>query len=513
MVGLTASGLFGYHAGVPKRRSNELMQICFRFVLIALGLVFFQAPLIAADVAPARLAEPIAWPAAPARPFDPDISPDDIPSVQVHANPAPQAPPVMDLTTPPISLWTRIRLGFGLPDVVSPLVREQEEWYASRPDYIRRTIARSSRYLHYIVEEVQKRGMPTEIALLPFIESAYNPVAYSRAHAAGIWQFIPSTGKDYGLQQNFWYDGRRDVMAATSAALDYLQKLYDMFGSWDLALASYNWGEGAVGRAIARNQARGLPTDYMSLAMPNETRYYIPKLQAVKNIIANPAQYGIELADVPNQPYFTTVTINKHIDVKRAATLAGMPLEEFTSLNPAYNRPVIRAIREQTLLLPTDRADIFRENFENHGQSLVSWQAYTLKPGETLERIALRHRISVAELRQINSIAGKRRVGPGSTLLVPAGAGATPHLPDLPAPRTIVAVSPKKPASFVQTVRKGSTTKAAPLRKVSAHAGTAPRKASAIRKSIARKVASKPGTARQAATKDTRKVLLARKVR
>src|SRR5258705_5846077 len=200
------------------------------------------------------------------------------------------APTLMDLTLRPTSLWQRIRNGFGLPDMSSPLVREQEEWFAKRPDYISRTVARSSRYLYYIVEQIEKRNMPSEIALLPIIESAYNPVAYSRAHASGIWQFIPSTGKLYGLQQNFWYDGRRDVTAATNAALDYLEKLYEMFGSWDLALAAYNWGEGAVSRSIAKNVAKGLPTDYRSLTMPAETRYYMPKLQAVKKIIANPAQ-------------------------------------------------------------------------------------------------------------------------------------------------------------------------------------------------------------------------------
>ncbi|HEV7821593.1 MAG TPA: transglycosylase SLT domain-containing protein, partial [Burkholderiales bacterium] len=174
------------------------------------------------------------------------------------------APTMMDLTLRPTSLWQRIRNGFGLPDMSSPLVRDQEEWFAKRPDYISRTVARSSRYLYYIVEQIEKRNMPSEIALLPIIESAYNPVAYSRAHASGIWQFIPSTGKMYGLQQNFWYDGRRDVTAATNAALDYLQKLYEMFGSWDLALAAYNWGEGAVSRSIAKNVAKGLPTDYRS---------------------------------------------------------------------------------------------------------------------------------------------------------------------------------------------------------------------------------------------------------
>ena len=190
---------------------------------------------------------------------------------------------------PPADLWQRIRGGFQMANLQGPLVQEWEQWYSTRPDYVGRMIDRSSHFLYHVIEEVERRGMPTEIALLPMIESAYNPKAYSRSHASGMWQFIPSTGKDYGLRQNFWYDGRRDPIAATGAALDYLEKLYGMFGNWELALAAYNWGEGAVGRAIARNQAKGLPTDYESLTMPPETRNYVPKLQAVKNIVANPA--------------------------------------------------------------------------------------------------------------------------------------------------------------------------------------------------------------------------------
>jgi membrane-bound lytic murein transglycosylase D len=370
-----------------------------------------------------------------------------IPSVQVPAEPAdasiPAAPAVKDLTAIPTSLWQRIRNGFGLPDISSSLVREQEEWYSSRPDYLRRTVERSSRYLYYIVEELEKRSMPTEIALLPIIESAYNPTAYSRAHASGIWQFIPETGKRYGLQQNFWYDGRRDVMAATTAALDYLEKLYEMFGSWDLALASYNWGENAVARAIAKNGARGLATDYRSLTMPRETQYYVPKLQAVKNIVADPARYGIDLLEVPNQPYFTTVTTDRHMDVKVAAKLAGVSLNEFVSLNPAYSRPVIRANGAQTLLLPADRASAFLANLENCDEPLASWHTYTLKNGDRLDRVAAKYRISVAQLKQVNSITPTRKVGPGSTLLVPAVASADVHLPDLPAPPVATPRPPK----------------------------------------------------------------------
>jgi membrane-bound lytic murein transglycosylase D len=476
-------------------------------LLIAVALFFFYSSLLsAADRAPAETAAqatltadipPLGtWPISPpSRPFDKELGPEDISSVQVPAAGAPQMPAMMDLTTSPISLWTRIRLGFALPDVASALVREQEEWFANRPEYIKRTVARSSRYLHYIVEALQKRGMPSEIALLPIIESAYNPVAYSRAHASGIWQFIPSTGRSFGLQQNFWYDGRRDVMAATNAALDYLQKLYDMFGSWDLALAAYNWGEGAVGRAIAKNTAMGLATDYQSLTMPQETRYYLPKLQAVKNIIANPAQFGIELAEVPNQPYFVAVPTNKNIDIKLAAKLAGVPLEEFQSLNPAHSRPVIRADSAFSLLLPADKADTFRANLESNSQPLVSWQTYTLRSGDTLGRVATRHGISVAQLKQLNDISAHERIGPGSTLLVPASGNATQHLPNLRSPSVSPAkasvASAKAPKKSLQHAsRKSGFMKAA-------HAAKKPA-ATSVRKTAAR---------------STKKIVLAQKLR
>ena len=434
-----------------------------RVLLVAAAIAFQGLPLPAVAAGP-DTAESGLPPVAAA---NSDTESAAAPTVPAAGDSSPVAT-VMDLTTAPTSLWQRIRYGFGLPDIASPLVREQEEWFANRPDYIRRTVARSSRYLYHIVEEVEKRGLPSEIALLPIIESAYNPVAYSRAHASGIWQFIPSTGKLYGLQQNFWYDGRRDVMAATNAALDYLEKLYDMFGSWDLALAAYNWGEGAVSRAITRNLARGLPADYQSLIMPLETRYYIPKLQAVKNIIANPAQYGIELTEVPNQPYFVAVTTTKHIDIKVAAKLADVPIEEFVSLNPGYSRPVIRANVEQTLLLPSDKADVFRANLENHVQPLVSWQTYKLKTGESIDRVAARHGISVAYLKQVNSISPRRKVSSGATLLIPSNGAATPHLPDLPAPPVAVAKAPRKAAKYAHSARKSAAVKATHARKPAA---------------------------------------------
>lgn len=321
------------------------------------------------------------------------------------------------------NLWSRLRAGFGMPDLESPLVGRHELYYSNRPEYLQRIVERGRRYLHFIVEEVEKRGMPLEIALLPMIESAYNPTAYSKAHASGMWQFIPATGKTYGLKQNWWYDGRRDVTEATRAALDYLQKLHTDFGDWQLALAAYNWGEGAVSRAIERNARRGLPTDYSSLNMPAETRNYLPKLQAVKNIVAEPERFGMALDDVPNEPYFIRVAAPGHMDFKRAAQLADVPLEEFRSLNPAYNRPVIAAADEQSLLIPADKAEVFEENLKSMEGPLLSWQTYRLPQPERLESVASRFHTSVALLRQVNGIKGNGRLKAGSTLLVPRSTG------------------------------------------------------------------------------------------
>jgi len=317
------------------------------------------------------------------------------------------------------SLWGRIRSGFAMPEIESALVARHEAWYLNHPDYTQLMIERSRLYLYYIVEEVQKRGMPTEVALLPMIESGYNPGAYSRAHAAGIWQFIPSTGRRYGLQQNWWYDGRRDVLTATRAALDYLQQLHAQFGDWYLALAAYNWGENGVTRAIAQNRAKRKPTDYRSLHMPRETRNYVPKLQAVKNIIVNPQGVGFPLEDIPDQPYFTTVTTPEHIDMQVAARLAEMSEDDFKSLNPGHTRPVITSNGSRTLLLPIDKAGIFNANLKDYDQPLVSWQTYTLKKHETLEQIAEQFGIRTARLKEINGINRHLTVPAGRTLLVP----------------------------------------------------------------------------------------------
>ncbi|WP_454764333.1 transglycosylase SLT domain-containing protein [Cupriavidus campinensis] len=327
------------------------------------------------------------------------------------------------LRGPSSDIWDRIRRGFAMQDLEGTLVDDRTQWYATRPDYMERMVGRSSRYLYHIVEELERRGMPTELALLPFVESAFNPQAESTAKAAGMWQFIPSTGKSYNLKQNMFRDERRDVLASTDAALDYLSRLYDMFGDWHLALAAYNWGEGAVSRAIARNQARGLPTDYASLTMPNETRYYVPKLQAVKNIIANPAAYGVKLPEIPDHPYFVTVTTSRDIDVALAAKLANMPLDEFKALNPSFNRPVILGAANPQILLPFDNAERFQYNLNSYRGGLSSWTAVTVDNRERVEALAARLNVDVDTLREINRIPKGMRLKAGSTVMIPRSAG------------------------------------------------------------------------------------------
>jgi membrane-bound lytic murein transglycosylase D len=316
-------------------------------------------------------------------------------------------------------LWQRIRNGFAMPELNTNLVARHEEWYANRPDYVARMTERAQRYLYFITEEVEKRGMPTEIALLPMIESAFNPSAYSIGNASGIWQFIPSTGRIFGMQQTWWYDGRRDIVSATKGALDYLQKLHDQFGDWELALAAYNWGEKAVEAAQERNRKKGLPTDYMSLKMPDETRNYVPKLLAVKHIVNNPEKFGLTLNTILNRPYFAAVNTSRHIDVKLAAKLADISVEEFSALNPAHTRPVILSENDSVLLLPVEKADTFKTNLESYSEPLVSWQAYHSRKGERLDRVAPRFGLSLEKLRSVNGLSPHAKLSNGQELLVP----------------------------------------------------------------------------------------------
>jgi len=316
-------------------------------------------------------------------------------------------------------LWERIRLGYAMPELDSELVAEHERWYASRPDYVQRMTQRANRYLYHIVEEVERRGMPSELALLPFIESAFNPQAMSSARASGMWQFMPATGKDFALRQNLFRDDRRDVLASTRAALSYLQRLHRMFGDWHLALAAYNWGEGNVQRAIRRNAQQGLPTDYLSLTMPAETRHYVPKLYAVRNIVHRPERYNLTLTPIENHPYFLAVPIERDIDVTLAARLAGLSADEFRALNPSMNKPVILAAGTPQVLLPYDNANQFAHNLTLHKGQLASWTAWQVPRTMKMADAARHAGMSEAELREINRIPPRMLVKAGSTLLVP----------------------------------------------------------------------------------------------
>jgi membrane-bound lytic murein transglycosylase D len=365
-------------------------------------------------------------------------------------------PKGIDLTTPSDDVLERIRNGFAMPNLNNDLVLYHQTWYMNRPDYLRRMVERSRRYMYHIVVELEKRGLPTELALLPMVESAYNPMALSRSNAMGLWQFIPATGKNYKLTQNWWYDQRRDIVASTSAALDYLQSIYEMHGDWFLALASYNWGEGAVGRAIAKNKARGLPTTYEDLTMPNETRNYVPKLQALKNILSSPRLMAqLELPAIPNRPYFSTIAKPADMDVKVAAKLAETPLDEFVALNPAHNRPVIKG--ESTLIVPADKVETFMANLESHqnkDRPLTSWRAYTLKRGEKLDQVAQRFGTTGAQLRSINGLSPKTRAGAGTTVLVPATGNDSNMPATLPdAPQVVIEAEPIR----IHVVKKGDT--------------------------------------------------------
>lgn len=324
------------------------------------------------------------------------------------------------------TVWTRVRDGFKIPNMENSVVDENLAKYSKRPDYLQRMANRSQKYLYHIIEEVTARGMPTEIALLPFVESAFVTNAKSRVKAAGLWQFMPATGKHYELDQTMWKDERYDVLQSTAAALTYLQRLHDEFDDWPLAFAAYNWGEGNVRRAIKRNQSLGLPTDYMSLKMPAETRNYYPKLQAIKNIVQNPNDYGIKLPTIYNEPFFVQIFKDQDIDVKRAAKLAGMSHEEFSTLNPSFNRPVIVASHNHSMLMPTDKLDQFIENlvaYRTSGKPLSSWTTYRVQPEDTVAAIARKAHMTEAALREANQIPAGRRIKPGSLVLVSKSSG------------------------------------------------------------------------------------------
>ncbi len=365
-------------------------------------------------------------------------------------------PPIKPLTAP-IDLWDRIRRGLTMADLQGDLVRDREQWYASRPDYIQRMTERANRYLFHIVEEVERRNLPMELALLPFIESAFNPQAVSSARAAGMWQFMPATGQSFDLKQNAFRDDRRDVLASTNAALDYLEQLYARFGDWHLALAAYNWGQGNVNRAITRNQQAGLPTGYSDLTMPLETRHYIPKLQAVENIIARPGDYGVSLASIGNHPYFDTVTLQRDIDVTLIARLAEVNESDFRALNPSIRQPVVMAAGTPQILLPWDNAQRFEQRLAQHTGPLASWTAWVVPRTMSAADAARQVGMSESELRRVNNIPARMQVRAGSSLLVVRRGAHDRDVSERVADNAQIALQAEPSSRSAVVVRRGDT--------------------------------------------------------
>ena len=342
--------------------------------------------------------------------------------LNINTQPAPEAPK---------DIWERVRDGYQLQDSIAlnPRVERQRLWFVSNPSFVEKAGERSSPYIHFIVERLEKHNMPMELALLPMIESSYNPLAYSPAHAVGLWQFIPSTGRNFNLRQTNWYDGRRDVMASTDAAISYLTRLREMFnGDWLLALAAYNAGEGRVSRAIERNEKLGLPTDYWNLSLPTETQNYVPKLLALSQVIMTPHAYGVSLAPIANEPYFEKVEFKQRMDLARVAALADLDEDELYLLNPAFKQRMTLD-GPQHLLVPTDKADLLTANLAlMKPQQQIDWQQYRVRAGDSLHSIANRHQLTVNTLKDINKLSSNSlRIG--QVLNIPAQAGLAAAAP------------------------------------------------------------------------------------
>lgn len=353
----------------------------------------------------------------------------------------------------PKDIWERIRNGYKLQEQVgnNPRIERQRFGLANRPASIQQLAERSGPYIHYIVERLEENGMPLELALLPMIESSYDPHAYSPAQAAGLWQFVPTTGREFNLRQTNWYDGRRDITASTKAAINYLNRLHDMFnGDWLLALAAYNAGEGTVSRAIERNQERGLPTDYWNLPLPRETQDYVPKLLALSQIIQTPGSYGVALAPIANEPYFEKVAIPHHLDLGRVAAATSVDKRELQQLNPAFKQG-LTLDGPRHLLVPAGKASGVSETLAHTPtENLVPSHAYQVRDGESLEQIAKRHGVTPRTLRDLNKLSDNSVAG-GQNLLVPELPGRTAEEEKRPA-----ALAAGKPARSYR-VRKGDT--------------------------------------------------------
>lgn len=365
----------------------------------------------AQDVAPPPEAAP---PSAPARPAVADAL-----MAEALANAA-AATPGAPVPEPYTDIFERIRAGFQLDDPDQRAIDVQLAWYVKHPDYLERTFGRGELYIHHVVTQLEARKMPLELALLPVVESAFEPFGYSRARAVGLWQFIAGTGKRFDLKQNWWYDGRRDVVESTRAALDYLEFLHQEFnGDWLLAVAAYNCGEFAVQRAIERNLAAGKPTDFWHLKLPKETRAYVPKLLAMRRIVEFPGDYDLEFSPIANQPYFAAVDTGGQIDLKLASELAGITHDELADLNPAFMRWATDPEGPHQLLVPVDSGHLFVESLAQVPlQDRVRTRVYEVGAGETLTQVAQRTGSSAPVITQINGLSSTK-LHVGQELRVP----------------------------------------------------------------------------------------------
>ncbi len=358
-------------------------------------------------------------------------------------------------------LFDRMRAGFAFDEVQEPAIDVQLAWLEHNPEYLERVFQRGQRYMYHVITEVEARGMPLEFALLPVVESAYEPFAYSTSRAAGLWQFIPGTGVRFGLKQNWWYDGRRDPIESTRAALDYLQALHDQFnGDWLLAIAAYNVGENTVQRELDFNRANGKPTDFWHLRLPAETRAYVPKLLALKRLMAEPERYGLEFAVIPNEPYFAVIGTDSQIDLKVAAQLAGTSYDELIALNAGYNRWATDPDGPHRLLVPIDNADAFEAALKTlNADDRVPFSSHEVGRKETLAMIAKQYNTSAAVIAKVNDLKGGK-VTPGETLKIPLMSGPLPDkvlLAAMRVDRPETDVGGRKQRQIVYRVRAGET--------------------------------------------------------
>lgn len=346
------------------------------------------------------------------------------PKVKPEWDEAPIKSVLLELEKDPkkADLWEITRNNMRLDhNLDKKVVQQHVDWYVEHDKYLNRLTGRASRYYHFVLHEVIKRGMPAEIALIPAVESSYDPFAKSPAKASGAWQFMPATGDHYGLKRNWWYDGRRDIVASTHAALDYLEYLHDYLdGDWLLAMAAYNAGEGTVGRAVKRNKKAGKPTDFWNLKLPRETRHYVPKILAISEVFKHPEKHGLALAPLADKPYFEIVDTGGQIDLSRAAELSGVELDEIYKLNAGFSQWATDPEGPHQLLIPVDNAARFKTELASLAPSdRVNWARYEVKPGDSLSVIAKRFNTNISTIQTSNDLKGSL-IRVGQSLLIPS---------------------------------------------------------------------------------------------